>query len=389
MPQLPFHQAPALLPAWKIQEAAPDRQRRRLGTTTPKKRTGISGGRTFPNANGAPCARIIPPGGTAWDYFPHDHARSRAYRWGEDGIAGVSDDKQRLCLSLALWNGKDPILKERLFGLTNAQGNHGEDVKEIYYYLDATPTQSYLKMLYKYPQQEFPYAQLLEVNRTSGQDAPEFELLDTGIFGDDRYFDVFIEYAKASPTDLLMRVTVHNRGPEAAVIHVLPQLWFRNTWSWKLDSVRPDISRTNHGVVTRARGNRRLRFLFRRQTESFILRQRHERPPPLRPKTMATGYFKDAFHEYVVHGNQAAVNPQCSGTKVGVWHQLTVRAGGSAQIRLRLAQPANGNPAKPFSDFDAVFAQRIQEADDFYAHLAARHGLPPTNETSSARRSPG
>src|SRR5690242_6254231 len=181
------------------------------------------------------------PNGTAWDYLPHDHARSRAYRWGEDGIAGVSDDQQRLCLALALWNGQDPILKERLFGLTNREGNHGEDVKELYYYLDATPTHSYLKMLYKYPHRAFPYTRLVEENRRRGKDQPEFELLDTGIFDDDRYFDVFVEYGKASPDDILMCVTVHNRGPEAATIHVLPQIWFRNTWSWKPDAKKPKL----------------------------------------------------------------------------------------------------------------------------------------------------
>src|ERR1022692_3929552 len=183
------------------------------------------------------------PGGTAWDYFPHDHARSRAYRWGEDGIAGIADDQCRLCLSLALWNGKDPILKERIFGLSNSEGNHGEDAKELYYYLDATPTHSYLKMLYKYPQREFPYAQLVEENARRKADScrPEFELLDTGIFDDDRYFDVFIEYAKAGPEDILMRVTAHNRGPDEAMIHLLPQLWFRNTWSWKPDSTKPGL----------------------------------------------------------------------------------------------------------------------------------------------------
>src|SRR5215472_13303621 len=180
--------------------------------------------------------------GTAWDYLPHDHARSRAYRWGEDGIAGISDDEQRLCLSLALWNGKDPILKERLFGLTNAEGNHGEDVKELYYYLDATPTHSYLKMLYKYPQTEFPYGSLVEENRRRGKDQPEFELLDTGLFDADRYFDVFVEYAKDGPEDLLMRVTIHNRAPEPATIHVIPQLWFRNTWSWKEGQPKPSLS---------------------------------------------------------------------------------------------------------------------------------------------------
>ena len=179
--------------------------------------------------------------GTAWDYFPHDHARSRAYRWGEDGIAGISDDMQQLCLALALWNGQDPILKERLFGLTNGEGNHGEDVKEQYYYLDATPTHSYLKILYKYPQRAYPYAWLVEENRRRGKQDPEFELLDTGVFDDDRYFDVFVEYAKASPDDMLMRITVHNRGPDAATIDLLPQLWFRNTWSWGRDARRPAL----------------------------------------------------------------------------------------------------------------------------------------------------
>ncbi len=182
------------------------------------------------------------PYGNAWDYFSHDQARSRAYRWGEDGIAGISDDSQRLCLALALWNGRDPILKERLFGLTNGEGNHGEDVKELYYYLDATPTHSYLKYLYKYPQAEFPYAWLVEESRRRGKDQPEFELIDTGVFDDDRYFDVFVEYAKAAPEDILMRVTAHNRGPEAATIHLLPQLWFRNTWSWRQNGKRPELS---------------------------------------------------------------------------------------------------------------------------------------------------
>src|SRR6266480_3585539 len=172
------------------------------------------------------------PHGNAWEYLSHDHARSRAYRWGEDGIAGISDDQQRLCLSLALWNGKDPILKERIFGLTNSEGNHGEDAKELYYYLDATPTHSYLKMLYKYPQREFPYGRLVEENHLRGKDQPEFELLDTGIFDDNRYFDVFVEYAKADVEDILVKITVANRGPEVANLRLLPTIWFRNTWSW-------------------------------------------------------------------------------------------------------------------------------------------------------------
>ena len=191
------------------------------------------------------------PHGNAWDYFPHDHARSRVYRWGEDGLAGISDETSRLCLSLALWNGKDPILKERLFGLTNGEGNHGEDVKELYYYLDATPTHSYLKMLYKYPQQEFPYGWLVAENgnRKGDSSKPEFELLDTGIFDDDRYWDVFVEYAKADADDILMRVTVHNRGPEAATLHLLPQIWFRNTWSWKEAGAKPELRHQDSGSV--------------------------------------------------------------------------------------------------------------------------------------------
>src|SRR5215467_14427189 len=192
------------------------------------------------------------PGGTAWDYFTHDQARSRAYRWGEDGLGGFCDKRQLLCVSVALWNGRDPILKERLFGLTNSEGNHGEDVKELYYYLDATPTHSYLKMLYKYPQQEFPYGQIVAENARRKGDAgqPEFELLDTGIFDDNRYWDVFVEYAKASAEDILMRVTVHNRGSEEATIHLLPQFWFRNTWSWKTNGERPELRLNNRAEVT-------------------------------------------------------------------------------------------------------------------------------------------
>jgi hypothetical protein len=326
------------------------------------------------------------PGGTAWEYFPHDHARSRAYRWGEDGIAGISDDKQRLCLSLAMWNGKDAILKERLFGLTNAEGNHGEDVKELYYYLDATPTHSYLKMLYKYPQREFPYAQLLEENarRKADGSQPEFELLDTGIFDDDRYFDVFVEYAKASPEDVLMRVTVHNRGPDAAEIHLLPQLWFRNTWSWQADSVRPDISRTNRDVLTARHAEIGDHAFYSDGKPEIIFCDNDTNVRRLFGMNDATGHFKDAFHEYVVHKNEAAINPQCSGTKVGVLHKLTIPAGGSAQIRLRLSKPAGEKTSRPFSDFDSVFTQRIQEADDFYAKL--QHGISSDDERNVQRQ---
>ena len=209
------------------------------------------GTRISASASGARCARTTAPTATPGTTSPHDQARSRAYRWGEDGIAGISDDQQRLCLALALWNGRDPILKERLFGLTNGEGNHGEDVKELYYYLDATPTHCYLKYLYKYPQAAFPYAWLVEENRRRGKDQPEFELLDTGVFDDDRYFDVVVEYAKAGPDDVLMRVTAHNRGPEAATLHLLPQLWLRNTWSWRANARRPRMTVAADGADRR------------------------------------------------------------------------------------------------------------------------------------------
>ncbi|MGP8020537.1 MAG: MGH1-like glycoside hydrolase domain-containing protein [Limisphaerales bacterium] len=325
------------------------------------------------------------PGGTAWDYFPHEHARSRAYRWGEDGLAGVSDEQQRLCLSLALWNGTDPILKERLFGLTNSEGNHGEDVKELYYYLDATPTHSYLKMLYKYPQRAFPYAQLVAENRRRGKDQPEFELLDTGIFDDDRYFDVFVEYAKAAPEDVLMRVSVHNRGPETAVIHLLPQLRFRNTWSWK-NSARPSLTRTQRAAILARHAELGDYTLDCDGEPEIIFCDNETNVRRLYGLNGATGHFKDAFHEYLVHGNQSAVNPGSEGTKAGALYRLTVEAGGSQQTRLRLvgralcsapqqlSKPANGavgtpRPTNSFADFDAVFARRIREADEFYADL--------------------
>ena len=335
------------------------------------------------------------PGSTAWEYFPHDHARSRAYRWGEDGIAGISDEACRLCLALALWNEHDPILKERLFGLSNSEGNHGEDVKEAYYYLDATPTHSYLKMLYKYPQREFPYAQLVEENHRRGQDQPEFELLDTGIFDDDRYFDVFAEYGKAAPDDILMRVTVHNRGPEAATIHLLPQLWFRNTWSWD-NSARPSLSRTGHDAVLAKHAELGAYTLACEGEPEFLFCDNDTNVARLFDQRQAVGHFKDAFHEYVVHDNPSAINPGAEGTKAGVLYRLTIPAGGSQQIRLRLSQVgqasrlpsasdskassstapgmaaavgAGETPALPFADFDSVLAQRVREADEFYAKL--------------------
>jgi hypothetical protein len=308
------------------------------------------------------------PGGTAWEYFPHDHARSRAYRWGEDGIAGFSDDWQRLCLSLALWNGKDPILKERLFGLTNAEGNHGEDVKELYYYLDATPTHSYLKMLYKYPQSEFPYLQLIEENARRGADQPEFELLDTGLFDTNRYFDVFVEYAKAAPDDILMLVTVHNRGPETAKLTLLPQICFRNTWSWIPNAHKPKLSADNGGVKIEHHesGNFRLDCdgkppLLFCENETNVRR--------LYGQSEAKGFFKDAFHEFLIAGNKSAVNPAQTGTKAAALYELNVAAGKSVTVRLRLAKSDAVSAGKTCDDFDAIFTRRKNEADEFYAEL--------------------
>ncbi|MCI0738300.1 MAG: glucosidase [Gemmataceae bacterium] len=320
--------------------------------------------------------------GTAWDYLPHDQARSRAYRWGEDGIAGISDDEQRLCLSLALWNGRDPILKERLFGLTNSEGNHGEDVKEIYYYLDGTPTHSYLKMLYKYPQRAYPYQQLVEENRRRGKDQPEFELLDTGVFDDDRYFDVFVEYAKAAPGDLLMQVTVHNQGPDEAELHLLPQLWFRNTWSWKGGDRNCGLRIADRGLgggtsieATHVElGNY---FLDVDGEPIFLFCDNETNTQRLFNVNGARAFYKDAFHDYVIHGRQDAVNADKVGTKAAAYYRLTVPGKGSVQIRLRLqavtssATSALRSDARqgPFDSFDDLFSARRREADEFYGDL--------------------
>jgi len=306
--------------------------------------------------------------GDAWDYLPHEHARSRAYRWGEDGIAGVSDDEQRLCLALALWNGRDPILKERLFGLTNGEGNHGEDVKELYYYLDATPTHSYLKMLYKYPQREFPYAQLVEENRRRGRDRPEFELLDTGIFDDNRYFDVFVEYAKAGADDLLMQVTVFNRGLEAASLHILPQLWFRNTWSWNTDAAKPDIAALADNVLMARHSNLGTYYLYADGTAEFLFCDNETNVQRLYGSNGVQGTYKDAFHDYLIHGRRAALGPRPTGTKAAAHSAVTVAAGSSVQVRLRLTSAAT---TAPFALFDQQLAQRQREADEFYADLQA------------------
>jgi hypothetical protein len=304
--------------------------------------------------------------GNAWSYFQHDHARSRAYRWGEDGLAGISDEKQRLCLALALWNGRDPFLKERLFGLSNAEGNHGEDVKELYYYLDATPTHSYLKMLYKYPQRAFPYAELIEGNRRRDRRQPEFELLDTGVFDDDRYFDVFVEYAKAAPEDLLLQVTVHNRGPDAALLHLLPQVWFRNTWSWKPGSPRPTLSAADEPSVLASHPALGTYHIHGDGEPALLFADNETNTLRVFGSNGGAPYSKDAFHDYLVHGRQDAVNPGRTGTRAAFHYALTLPAHGSARIRLRLA---NTPEPEPFVRFDDILTQRQRDADEFFTGL--------------------
>jgi hypothetical protein len=317
--------------------------------------------------------------GTAWDHFPHDHARSRAYRWGEDGIAGISDAEQRLCLALALWNGRDPILKERLFGLTNGEGNHGEDVKEVYYYLDATPSHAYLKMLYKYPQAAFPYSQLVAENRRRGPQEPEFELPDTGVFDEGRYFDVFVEYAKASPEDILMQVTVANRGPESATLHLAPQLWFRNTWSWKQGSPRPRLARVDETEVIAEHPELGTYRLYADGAQRFLFCENETNVRRLYG-VEAPGPFKDGFHECLVEGREEAVNGS-AGTKCAALWQLAVPAGGERRVRLRLSRDPL---ARPFASFDREVDARRREADAFYTRL--QHGIASEDERAVQRQ---
>jgi len=316
-------------------------------------------------------------GGDAWNFFTHDHARSRAYRWGEDGLAGISDNKQRLCFALALWNGKDPILKERLFGLTNSEGNHGEDVKEYYFYLDSTPTHSYMKYLYKYPQAAFPYADLVETNRRRNRNEMEYELLDTGVFNDDRYFDVFVEYAKAGPEDILVRITAANRGPDAAQLHLLPTLWFRNDWAaWIAESNRAAEKPTLKQIkapagasavavahpllgefILSCEGDVPLLFTENETNHELLFPgQKNESP-----------CVKDGINDCVVQGHCGAVNSEKQGTKVAAHYQVNVGAGQTKVIRLRLSNSSPDQKGKPFGkNFDEVFADRLREADEFY-----------------------
>ncbi|MGU3453443.1 MGH1-like glycoside hydrolase domain-containing protein [Methylobacterium sp. 391_Methyba4] len=308
------------------------------------------------------------PGGDAWDYLPHDHARSRAYRWGEDGIGGFGDRHLNWCLSLALWNGRDPILKERLFGLTNQEGNHGEDVKELYYYLDGIPTHAFMRMLYKYPQAAFPYERLVEENARRGLDDPEYELLDTGLFDAGRYFDVAIAYAKASPDDILMRVTATNRGPDPADLTLLPQLWARNTWSWKQGVQKPELMAGSDGSVwARHPEMPGLRF-FAEGAGELLFTENETNTHRLFGTGSAEGFYKDGIDRCVAGGNRAAANA-LSGTKCAVRYDLHLGPGETRILRLRL-RPETA-PGEPFADFDAVFADREAEADDFYGALQA------------------
>jgi len=331
--------------------------------------------------------------GNAWEYLSHDAARSRAYRWNEDGLAGISDDKGQMCFAIALWNGHDPILKERLFGLTGPQGNHGEDVKEVYFYLDSTPTHSYMRMLYKYPQAAFPYQQLIDKNRRRSRKDPEYELQDTGVFDESRYFDVFVEYAKSAPEDILIRIRTVNRGPEPALLYLLPTIWFRNTWCWGIDVRRPllrqkvwnaqderDKSRpyllieAQHPIL----GNYHLYCEATMPSDGVLFTNNDTNMLRLYGVPNAVPYVKDAFHEYLVHGNSLSVNLARVGTKAGTLYSRTIAAGASFTWRLRLTKVTNPYDerrviASPFADFDSTFRLRQREADEYYSALQPVH----------------
>jgi hypothetical protein len=315
--------------------------------------------------------------GNAWDYFSHDQSRSRAYHWGEDGLGGISDDKQRLCFALALWNERDPILKERLFGLTNSEGNHGEDVKEYYFYVDSTPTHSYMKYLYKYPQREFPYCDLVETNRRRSREEFEYELLDTGAFADDRYFDVFVEYAKQGPEDVLIRITAHNRGPETARLRLLPTLWFRNTWSWGDDAPRPVLQQVAPGSVRASHPELGNYWLYCDEKPELLFTDNDSNAQRLWGRENDSLYVKDGFHNYLIRGDSNAVNPAHTGTKAAAHYTLEVPAGGSSTVRLRLTSaPA----ADAFAGFESVFQQRIADTNEFYNRIT------PQSLTEDQRR---
>jgi hypothetical protein len=306
--------------------------------------------------------------GNAWDYFSHDQARSRAYRWGEDGLAGISDDQQQLCFALALWNGKDPIIKERLFGLTNSESNHGEDVKEYYFYLDSTPTHSYMKYLYKYPQEAYPYGKLVATSRALNRNQCEYELLDTGVFDQDRYFDVFVEYAKESPDDILIQITVHNRGPDAAELHLLPTLWFRNTWSWAASAERPSLQRVGKSIKA-THSTLGEQYLHCDGAPTLLFTENETNTERIFGVPNHSPYVKDGINNYFVQGQTCAVNPEQKGTKAAAHYRVRVKAGECETVRLRLSP---GREGKPFADFDDVFELRHKEADEFYDTVIPR-----------------
>jgi hypothetical protein len=314
--------------------------------------------------------------GNAWDSFPHDHARSRAYRWGEDGLAGFSDDRQLLCFAVALWNGKDPILKERLFGLNNAEGNHGEDVKEYYFYLDSTPTHSYMKYLYKYPQAAFPYDELVSVNDSRPRSEPEYELLDTGIFDDNRYFDVFVEYAKEGPEEVLVRISVANRGAETATLSVLPTVWFRNTWSGAPDHIKPALSRIDGAPCALSAVHAQLGEYVMACDRSvpLLFTENETNTSRLFGIPNAAPFVKDGINDAVVHDIEAAVNPAGTGTKAAAHYRLEVKGGATEVVRLRLGRKLRLDAGAFGADFDRIFEARRAEADEFYAGLT--EGLP-------------
>jgi hypothetical protein len=313
--------------------------------------------------------------GDAWTYFPHDHARSRAYRWNEDGIAGICDRHQYLCFALALWNTHDPILKERMFGLSAHEGNHGEDVKEYYFYLDSTPTHSYMKCLYKYPHAAFPYEQLFEENRRRTKNDPEYELVDTGIFDQGRYFDVLVEYAKFAPEDILIRISITNRGLEIAPIHILPTLWFRNTWAWGRDDRRPSLSipatlpfkDPQPRCMVAKHWQLGDYLLYCSGADELLFTENETNDQRVFGTPSRSPYVKDAFHSYLIAGNRNAINPSALGTKAAAHYRRTVRPGETVSLRLRLAAMIDKHPYEaPFADFDANFTQRREEADEFY-----------------------
>jgi hypothetical protein len=308
--------------------------------------------------------------GDAWSYFIHDQARSRAYHWGEDGLAGFSDDKQQLCFALALWNGRDPIIKERAFGLTNSEGNHGEDVKEYYFYLDSTPTHSYMKWLYKYPQSEYPYWDLVATNQRRSHNDFEYELLDTGVFNSDRYFDVYVEYAKETPEEILIRISASNRGPDSATLHVLPSLWFRNTWTWWPDALKPVLRQVSGPagmrVICASSAQLGDRWLYVNGEVPLLFTENETNNERIFGKPNSSPYVKDGINNYIVHGHSGSVNPAGTGTKAAAHQQLNVGAGQTASVWFRLSTVAPEQLHDPFAGFDQTFEARLREADEFY-----------------------